>query len=880
LRSLTCSCRRCGCSSAGLSIPSAISSSSSASLRAADPASIRARHLLLPGARELRERAPLLRDRFGRHRARARERGRLGLLAQPVLLGERLPDDGLAGAHARGERVLDRLRGAAEAALQRAHGRVGAARAGPPAVLQLAEGGAHFLLVLLGRPGEGVELRADLLERAAALDLPAVLLLALRVPRLEHGVAGGAEALPKRALVALPERVRLRVLLPARLDGLHEGGHLALLRAREQRLHFRDEGQAARLAFLARAGDEGAKGRERLLEARVQLLPRGGVHAAEAAFAPGTVGLAQVLLDRAQVRGIALQGGHVRGGGLDELLALLARGLALRRELLEVRGGRRVGPLAGAVEALPQRLGHARVLGVERLPLLAQLLHLGGHLGGLVAGPRKRLGPLAELHARGLLAEGFPALEVAQLLPHAAHAAHRGLGERPRLGLEGLHLVHRGTRLVQVPGGERLLGGVQQRVHAVAGGAGFLARGLRLREAALLDHHERGLEAARERGRADGAVERLPALRQLRVVHGGVGGEALGLDHQRLGAGERLQVAVPRVEAGRRRVEGLAGGIVAERRAFRAQRLERLAQALEGLGPVGGGERGQPVAHAPLEPRARGLLRLLAVEARLQGPPRRVAALQPRRVVLQVERLPAAVELDHRREDRAGRARERLELLEDGVGLARPSFAVAHRLQPLLREPRHAAVLVLRALVERLEPFRGAHALGGGEPRLRVPARERELDERGLVAQPRDGGQAPVGFLRLPRHVGADGVGAGGGLEEGARGGGVPGRGGHAPQRARERLADGGVGLRVPRGDERREVGAARRGGGPDLGGGVRLHERGQLGGFGREGRDPEHALGGLGVLVEGRAGEEAGDHGGMRVSGRRGSGRSWRLPS
>ncbi len=126
----------------------------------------------------------------------------------------------------------------------------------------------------------------------------------------------------------------------------------------------------------------------------------------------------------------------------------------------------------------------------------------------------------------------------------------------------------------------------------------------------------------------DRPVQRLPALRQLRVVDRGVGGQALGFHHQRLGAGERLQLLCPPRDARLRLREPGRRGLVGARARFLLEHGELRAQAAERIRPVGRGERGDPFVHAALEPRARRLLGLLAVEARLQRAARGVAAFK------------------------------------------------------------------------------------------------------------------------------------------------------------------------------------------------------------------------------------------------------------
>ncbi len=201
------------------------------------------------------------------------------------------------------------------------------------------------------------------------LVLAAVLLLALALARVEHRVAGGAKLVPQRALVALRQRQSLGFGLPFRLDRLDLRRQFALHRFGCQRRHFVDQGLTPRLGALARRRQSLAQRCNCSLQAQIELFPCARIDAAQIAFAPSLVGFAQPALDRAPVGGLGEQRRGVRRRRRDEFLAPLARFLSLRREFGKISGRGGVGLLAGAVEALPQRLGHARVLLVEQLSI-------------------------------------------------------------------------------------------------------------------------------------------------------------------------------------------------------------------------------------------------------------------------------------------------------------------------------------------------------------------------------------------------------------------------------------------------------------------------------------------------------------------------------
>ena len=153
---------------------------------------------------------------------------------------------------------------------------------------------------------------------------------------------------------------------------------------------------------------------------------------------------------------------------------------------------------------------------------------------------------------------------------------------------------------MQLPGGQSLFGGVQQGVDAVSRDTGFLARGLRLREPALLDDHQCRLEAARKRRRADRAVERLPAFRKLGVVHGGCLGEPPGFHDECFGAADGLPPLLPARQPGPRPLGPRGAGWRRNADAWRGNRgeacsdLERAAvaagDAIKGVAAAAGDE--------------------------------------------------------------------------------------------------------------------------------------------------------------------------------------------------------------------------------------------------------------------------------------------------
>ena len=146
--------------------------------------------------------------------------------------------------------------------------------------------------------------------------------------------------------------------------------------------------------------------------------------------------VSQPPLHGAPVARLRQQRQRMRRGGGNEFLALLAHLLARRRLLREMAGGRRVRLLAGVIEAFPQRLRDVRVLLVEFLPFVAQMLYLVRESRRREGKRSRGLGTLAQLDTRLVLPERFPALELRQLLrDQPPNRCSVGFGSRPASAL-------------------------------------------------------------------------------------------------------------------------------------------------------------------------------------------------------------------------------------------------------------------------------------------------------------------------------------------------------------------------------------------------------------------------------------------------------------
>ena len=277
-----------------------------------------------------------------------------------------------------------------------------------------------------------------------------------------------------------------------------------------------------------------------------------------------------------------------------------------------------------------------------------------------------------------------------------------------------------------------------------------------------------------------------------------------------------------------------------------------------------------PFAQATIEARAGSLFFLLAIEARLDRATRGVAAGNAVGVVTDFNRLPAAVKLDQRRDDRAGPDGERLQFRDDRVGLGGLVRAMVERIGSLPGETGDTVILVARGIGEPAQVGGRVHAFGRRHPRLGMPGAERDLDERVFAA---DGGHrrpAPV-RVRCPAcDFYTDRIGAVVGVEHCARGGRVRCLGQRIDQCRRDGGLHRGVGFRAQGRSERREVAATPRGGGADIRRRIAGDELRELVRVGRQFLDAEQSLRGLDVFVQRGAIEELGDHGGVGLRGAR----------
>ena len=148
------------------------------------------------------------------------------------------------------------------------------------------------------------------------------------------------------------------------------------------------------------------------LQSRVKMFPCLGVHTAQLAIAPATIGVAQPALDRAPIARLKQQCRRLLRRGGDEFLALFADLLLQCRLLRKIPSGGCIGFLAGAVEAFPKRLGYATPLLVECTPFVAKFLHFGRKVRSIQPERSRRLGALAKLNAGLVLPERFPTFEL------------------------------------------------------------------------------------------------------------------------------------------------------------------------------------------------------------------------------------------------------------------------------------------------------------------------------------------------------------------------------------------------------------------------------------------------------------------------------------
>ena len=86
-------------------------------------------------------------------------------------------------------------------------------------------------------------------------------------------------------------------------------------------------------------------------------------------------------------------------------------------------------------------------------------------------------------------------------------------------------------------------------MHLLPHGNGFLFSGPDLREPALLDHAQGSFETPRQCGRPNASIQRVPPVRQVRIIDGCARSELLSFDNQRFDAGKRLELPRPSLDA-------------------------------------------------------------------------------------------------------------------------------------------------------------------------------------------------------------------------------------------------------------------------------------------------------------------------------------------
>ena len=380
----------------------------------------------------------------------------------------------------------------------------------------------------------------------------------------------------------------------------------------------------------------------------------------------------------------------------------------------------------------------------------------------------QRFGALAELEPGLALAERFPALELGQLLHEPAEPLDRRLRQHAGSGLRGADLVRGRARRLQLSRGQRLLRGVQQPVHMLPRQRRDLLRRLDLRQPALLDHDQRGLEALRQRGRAHRAIERAPALRQIRVVDRRAGRELLGFDDERLGARQRVAILLPAGDAAVAASSSIASAAASlwpcamSRNAASSPRFSSKPSASAGgcSASIHSRNRRSNCARVRCSSRSRSNRACTGPRAASQRARR---ASSPR----EIERLPAPDDVDDGADDRSRLAGERLQLLQ---AARRPPFALPSRSAMASRRCRarratprslfFAASAILRRPSGRVHASRRLLARFG---ELGASVRHRPaVPRRGCARARRGAGRHP----RAARDVGADGIRAGLRLEE------------------------------------------------------------------------------------------------------------------
>ena len=339
-----------------------------------------------------------------------------------------------------------------------------------------------------------------------------------------------------------------------------------------------------------------------------------------------------------------------------------------------------------------------------------------------------------------------------------------GFGSRPASGFRVLISSAAARAVCSWPAASACSAACRQAVNLLPRHIRFLLRRVPLCEPALLDHHQRGFEASRQRRRSNGQIQGLPTIRQLRIVDGRAAGKLLGFGDQRFGVGPRLKLLRPQLDPPFRVVQlRIRRGIFVSCRLV-AQRAKLAAQTGERFRRRGWILHPDPLVQPAFESCARPLRLVLAIEACLQCLAGRIRARKAGSVVADVERLPTAIEFDQRGENRAGSGRQRFQLRQYRVRRGRLAGTIRDRFDPLPRQPSHAVILVPGGVRELAQTLRRAYALRGGHSCFRMlgdHARPRPANPRRAVRRWRCGDgprpaqavQPPTGSRRCTRRT-------------------------------------------------------------------------------------------------------------------------------
>ena len=223
------------------------------------------------------------------------------------------------------------------------------------------------------------------------------------------------------------------------------------------------------------------------------------------------------------------------------------------------------------------------------------------------------------------------------------------------------------------------------------------------------------------------------------------------------------------------------------------------------------------------ELRAPALLVLLAGKARLHRFTGCLIARDACRIAAHIERMPAAVELDYRAHYGTAARGEIGQLGKYRVGFAGLRSAARHRIEPLLRDARDAAILAFRRIREFAQTGCAGNTRRRRLARFGMTRGERQLDQQIFVI---DCGEHAGATLRVMQCIEC--------IDE-AFG---------------KRRAHCVIGFCLPRGGELARVGATARRGNAHFGCRISGQQMGDIGGIGLQLRHAQRALRRIRMLV------------------------------